>query len=156
MLDSFIPDDEDALYDYVKTYFSSKPDGYPPKDHAINLYGTESSINMPGKAEATIANAVFNICPIMGQFSEPTNVLASLKSKVIVIHGSEDMVVSPMQVESVTKLAISEQWAPSGLVSYYDDGEGHMVIIDKPTAFVDVYRKAFDEQVLHEEENAEF
>mmetsp|Transcript_15599 Transcript_15599/g.32816 ORF Transcript_15599/g.32816 Transcript_15599/m.32816 type:complete len:740 (+) Transcript_15599:68-2287(+) len=156
MLDSFYPNDQDSLYDFIKTYFSSNPDGFPPKDHAINLYGAESSINMPGKAEATIANSVFNVCPIQGQYSEASNALALLKSKVIVIHGSEDMVVSPTQVESVTKLAIAEQWAPSGMVSYYDDGEGHMVIIDKPTAFADVYRKAFEEKVLHEQEQTGF
>jgi len=31
-----------------------------------------------------------------------------------------------------------------------------MVIIDKPTAFADVYRKAFEEKVLHEQEQTGF
>eukprot|EP01083_Nonionella_stella_P159421 520004_1 len=119
---SVFPEDPDDLYEMMKT-FSSNPDGYPPKNHKITEYGSDASLNMPGQIEATIANIAFNVSPIKTKHAEPSDALASLKSKVIVIHGSKDILVSAQQVESVTKLAISEHWAPAGTLSFYDDGE---------------------------------
>lgn len=45
-------------------------------------------------------------------------------------------------------LAITDKWAPQGMLSYYDDNLGHMAIVDEPAAFAKIYRKAFEEQVV--------
>lgn len=74
--------------------------------------------------------------------------LSTLKSKVIVIHGSEDFIVPWKIVESMTNLAIIEHWAPNGLLSLYDDGTGHMSLVDRPRDLAGVYRHALEEQVL--------
>ena len=110
---------------------------------------------MPGKLEASIANTRFNVTPIKTKFSEPSDVLSTLKSKIIVIHGSKDIAVPAQQVELVTKLAIFEHWAPPGLLSFYDDGEGHTSIIDSPQTLAEVYRKALEEQVLTKTQSPE-
>ena len=61
---------------------------------------------------------------------------------------SKDTIVPWQIVEPLTKLAIAEQWAPPGTLSFYDDGLGHMAPIDSPALLADVYRKALEEQVL--------
>ena len=50
-------------------------------------------------------------------------------------------------VESLTKLAISEQWASPGKLSLYNDDLGHMSLIDSPKQLAKFYRLA-QEQVL--------
>mmetsp|Transcript_16856 Transcript_16856/g.35146 ORF Transcript_16856/g.35146 Transcript_16856/m.35146 type:complete len:105 (-) Transcript_16856:42-356(-) len=103
---------------------------------------------MPGSIEAAIANVSFNITPFKTAIAEPSYVLSTLKSKVIVIHGSKDYLIPVKVVESITTLAIADGWAPPGMLSFYDDNEGQTVMIDNPTSFARVYRKALEEQVL--------
>ena len=90
----------------------------------------------------------FNVSPIKTPYAEPSDALETLKSKVVVIHGSNDVAVPAEQVELVTKLAIAEKWAPPGMLLFYDDGGGSMLLFDHPTVFASIYRKAFEEQVL--------
>ena len=95
----------------------------------------------------------FNVTPIQSHLAEASHALSDLKSKVIVIHGTPDRAVPSKQVEFVTKLAIAERWAPPGTLSFYDDGEGHLMPFDNPKALGSIYRKAFEEQVLQAEVN---
>ena len=74
--------------------------------------------------------------------------MSTLKSKVIVIHGCKDNLCDSEQVELLTKLAIKEKWAPPGMLSFYDDGEGHLSLLDSPSALASTYRKAFEEQII--------
>eukprot|EP01083_Nonionella_stella_P037080 101125_1 len=99
---------------------------------------------MSGKAAVLIANSRFNITPIRTRYSEPSTDLGELQSKVVVIHSSNDFYVD---TKYVTQLAIADQWSLQGTLSYYDDGQSHMALIDNPTALAKVYRKAFEEQV---------
>lgn len=139
-------EDPDFIYQLFKS-MSSKPDHYIPKDHKLNEYFTEAALNMPGSTEASVANASFNVTPIKTPFASPNDLLADLKSKVIVLHGSNDWIVPWQIVEPVTKLAIAEQWA-QGMLSLYDDGLSHMGIIDSPNVLAEVYRRALEEQGL--------
>ncbi|KAL7546347.1 hypothetical protein ACHAWF_009682 [Thalassiosira exigua] len=114
----------------------------------VMQYLVESAISMPGKLEATVANIRFNITPIKTPYAEPSDALRGLESKVIVLHGSQDDLVPHEVMEHVTKLAIADQWAPPGKLSFYDDGGSHMIVIDNPRAFASTYRRALEEQVL--------
>lgn len=127
---------------------SSNPTGYVPATHKLNAYFQEAALGMVGTLEIGYSNMAFNVCPIQTPYSSPSDDLSTLESKVIVVHGSPDTVVPGELVESVTKLAIADQWAPTGMLSFYDDGEGHMVLIDYPHVFGEIYRKALEEQVL--------
>lgn len=148
----------DAMFsdpaDFVDTMFETlkaellNPEGFPPSDHKISEYWTEAAINMPGKLEAMTANIEFNVTPIKTHHAEPSTDLQGLKSKVIVIHSQRDKTVPGEAVEYVTKLAIADEWAPPGKLSYYDDGGSHMIVLENPRAFASVYRKALEEQVL--------
>ena len=89
----------------------------------------------------------FNVSPIKTPYAEPSDALSTLKSKIIVIHGDKDFGVDAEQVKFLTKLAINENWAPPGLLSYYDDGEGHFPFYDNPSTLGTIYRQAFEEQV---------
>ena len=80
-----------------------------------------------------------------------SDALALLSSKVIIIHGSKDTLVAADQVELLTKLAIAEHWAPPGMISFLDDGEGHMLFFDNPAVLASIYRGAFEEFALHSE-----
>ncbi|KAL7460001.1 hypothetical protein ACHAXS_000471, partial [Conticribra weissflogii] len=144
---STYPKERGALFQFFKIH-SSHPDGFIPEDHQLVDYFYNAAVNMPGMAEAWKANIDFNVSTIQTQYSEPSTILASLESKIVVIHGSNDMTVPAEQVEHVTKLAISDNWAPQDMISYYDDHEGHVVFVDNPVAFAKVYRTAFEEQVL--------
>ena len=137
---------KEAFLENLKPYSSNVP-GLPPISHPILSYLASANV-MKCKIECMMANVKFNATPIKSPYSEPSNALETLKSKVIVLHGSIDSAVPAAHVEHVTKLAIAEAWAPSGMLSYYDTGEGHMLFWDNPTSFASVYRKAFDEQVL--------
>jgi pimeloyl-ACP methyl ester carboxylesterase len=141
------PSDPDMIYELFRS-LSSNPDNFIPRDHELTQYLIDGAIGMPGKSEVGVANVKFNLTPIKTPFAEPSFELATLKSKIAVIHGSKDFVNPAQLVESVTKLAIADQWAPPGMLSFHDDEEGHLVLVDKPNAFADVYRKAFEEQVL--------
>lgn len=55
-----------------------------------------------------------------------------------------------MIVEPLTKLAIAEQWAPPGKLSFYNNELGHMSLLDSPSLLAKVYRQALEEQVLLE------
>ena len=90
----------------------------------------------------------FNATPIRSFNAEPSTALSTLKSKVIVIHSRHDTVVPGEQVELVTKLAIAEKWAPSGKLSFYDSGQGHMHILDNPVEFAEMYWIVFEEQLV--------
>lgn len=96
----------------------------------------------------------FNVTPMKTPYAEPSNALSSLKSKIVVIHGSQDVMVDAEQVELVTKLAIKENWAPPGKLSFYDDVEGHLPFFDNPTVIASAYRHAFEEQVLAAESDS--
>ena len=67
----------------------------------------------------------------------------------MVIHGLKDTVGPAKLIAPVTKLAIAGRWSPPGMLSYYNGGEGNIVILDNPTVFSNVYRKALEE---HEEQ----
>ena len=71
------------------------------------------------------------------------------------VHGRKDVSCHGEQVEYLTKLAIIEQWAPAGMLSFYDSEVGHMLIMDTPTAWAKVYRKAFEEQLLGDSATSE-
>ena len=71
--------------------------------------------------------------------------LQHLQSKVVVIHSANDF--WPQMTHAVN-LAITDNWAPQGMLSYYDDNLGHMAMVDEPAALAKVYRKAFQEQVV--------
>ncbi|KAL7469021.1 hypothetical protein ACHAXS_009279 [Conticribra weissflogii] len=137
----------DKIYELFKS-FSANPDGYLPRDHKLCKYLKAATVNMPGSVEAAIANVSFNVTPLKTSVAEPSDILSTLKSKVIVIHGSKDYLIHAKVVESITTLAIADGWAPPGMLSFYDDDEGHTVMIDNPTSFARVYRKALEEQVL--------
>ena len=154
---------------------SAKPNHFIPKDHKLNQYFARAALNMPGSSEAGVANASFNVTPIKTRFASPSDALSTLESKVIVIHGSKDT-ISPWQivevsiillpfigicidvsvthsliyfVQPLTRLAIAEQWAPTGKLSFYNDHEGHMSLIDSPYVLAKAYRKAaVEERVL--------
>jgi pimeloyl-ACP methyl ester carboxylesterase len=147
MLANMFPDtsDDTLLQVFVE---AGNPEGYPPRDHPVMQYLVESAISMPGKLEATVANIRFNITPIKTPYAEPSDALRGLESKVIVLHGSQDDLVPHEVMEHVTKLAIADQWAPPGKLSFYDDGGSHMIVIDNPRAFASTYRRALEEQVL--------
>jgi len=147
MSTAFPTDDPDVVYELIKSMSTNK-EGFVPRDHKLTEYIIKAAQNMPGKVEVALANAKFNVTPIKTPFSPPSDELSTLKSKVIVIHGSEDFIVPWKIVESMTNLAIIEQWAPKGLLSLYDDGTGHMSLIDKPRVLARVYRRALEEQVL--------
>lgn len=87
----------------------------------------------------------FNVTPIKTALAEPSDALKQLKSKVVVIHSDKDYLKSSVHV---AKLALVEGWAPPGTLSFYDDKEGHMVLIDKPAALAKTYRKAVHEEGL--------
>lgn len=63
----------------------------------------------------------------------------------------KDTIIPWQIVEPLTKLAIAEQWAPVGKLSFYNDELGHMSIIDSPHHLAKVYRMALEEQVLDAE-----
>jgi pimeloyl-ACP methyl ester carboxylesterase len=147
MSTAFPTDDPDVVYELIKSMSTNK-EGFVPRDHKLTEYIIKAAQNMPGKVEVALANAKFNVTPIKTPFSPPSDELSTLKSKVIVIHGSEDFIVPWKIVESMTNLAIIEQWAPKGLLSLYDDGTGHMSLIDRPRDLAGVYRHALEEQVL--------
>lgn len=96
----------------------------------------------------------FNVTPIKTPFANPSNAMSTLKSKVIVIHGCKDNLCDAEQVELVTKLAIKEKWAPPGMLSFYDNGEGHLSLLDSPAILASTYRKAFEEQVFADESDS--
>ncbi|KAL7456692.1 hypothetical protein ACHAWC_008180, partial [Mediolabrus comicus] len=149
MSTAFPTDDPDVVYELIKSMSTNK-EGFVPRDHKLTEYIIKAAQNMPGKVEVALANAKFNVTPIKTPFSPPSDELSTLKSKVIVIHGSEDFIVpwKIVEVESMTNLAIIEQWAPKGLLFLYDDGTGHMSLIDRPRDLAGVYRRALEEQVL--------
>ena len=97
-------------------------------------------------SSTSISGVRFNVTPIKTVHSEPSDALSNLKSKVVVIHGEKDYLDETVHV---TKLAIADDWASPDMLSYYDDGERHLVIVDKPTALAKTYRQAFEEQVLN-------
>ena len=127
---------------------SSNPTGFIPAGHRLNTYFQEGALGMEGTMEIGYSNMAFNVCPIQTPFSSPRDDLSTLESKVIVIHGNQDTVVPAALMESVTKLAIADLWASSGMLSFYDDNEGHMVLVDNPQIFGEIYCKALEEQVL--------
>ncbi|KAL7543772.1 hypothetical protein ACHAXR_013085 [Thalassiosira sp. AJA248-18] len=142
--------DHDALYEQFKLY-SSNPAGLPSPEHSIFAHLAK------GKALQNIAiidlfsHKNFNVSPIKTPYAEPSEALSTLKSKIVVIHGSKDIAVTAEQVELVTKLAIVEHWAPPNKLFFYDDGQGHFLFFDNPTALASVYREAFEEQIVHSE-----
>eukprot|EP00986_Skeletonema_menzelii_P007121 scaffold2761_cov137-Skeletonema_menzelii.AAC.2 len=143
----FPTDDPDMVYDLFKS-MSSNQEGFVPKNHKLAEYMIKAAQNMPGKTDVAVVNAKFNVTPIKTSLSPSSNVMSTLKSRVVVIHGSEDFIVPWQIVEPVTKLAIIEQWAPLGMLSLYDDASGHTSLIDKPRALASVYRRALEEQIL--------
>ena len=145
------PDDVsiDVFHETLLQTYSSNPNGSPPKTHKIcSFLHKAAGPGMKGKKEVMMANHAFNVTPIKSHSPQASDALTNLKSKVVIIHGATDKLISPEQVKHVTKLAITESWAPEGMLSFYEDGEGHMLLFDNPTAFASIYRKAFDEQVL--------
>ncbi|KAL7538901.1 hypothetical protein ACHAXR_010904 [Thalassiosira sp. AJA248-18] len=134
-------EDPDFVYELFKS-MSTKPDHYIPKDHKLNQYFTKAALNMPGSSDASVANVRFNVTPIKIPFAPPSEALSTIQNKVI------DTIVPWQIVEPLTKLAIAEQWAPDGKLSFYNDELGHMSLIDHPYLLAKVYRRAYDEQDL--------
>ena len=141
------PDDPDVIYDLFRSFSTNKA-GFVPRTHTIFKHWADAVINMPGKLEVTIANVFFNVTPIKTAYAPANDALSSLKSKVVVIYGSKDSVVPAQTVEKLRNSALDKNWSPPGMLSFHDDEEGHMVLIDKPNAFAEVYRKVFEEQIL--------
>jgi pimeloyl-ACP methyl ester carboxylesterase len=127
---------------------SSNPTGFIPSSHKLNTYFHEAALGFIGPMEIGYANMAFNVSPIQTPYSSPSDYLSTLESKVVVVHGSPDTVVPGQIVEHLTKLAIVDQWAPANMLSFYDDGEGHMLLFDNPHVFGEIYRKALEEQIL--------
>jgi len=143
----FPTDDPDFVYELFKS-MSTNQKGFLPRNHKLTEYMIKAAQNMPGKDAIAVVNTKFNVTPIKTIFGPPSDALSTLKSKVVVIHGSEDFISPWLIVEPVTRLAIIEQWAPLGKLSLYDDGAGHTSLIDKPRVFAKVYRRALEEQIL--------
>jgi len=143
----FPTDDPDFVYELFKS-MSTNQKGFLPRNHKLTEYMIKAAQDMPGKDDIAVVNTKFNVTPIKTIFGPPSDALSALKSKVVVIHGSEDFIVPWLIVEPVTRLAIIEQWAPLGKLSLYDDGAGHTSLIDKPRVFAKVYRRALEEQIL--------
>ena len=146
----FPTDDPDMVYEVFKS-MSSNQEGFVPRNHKFTEHMIKAAQNMPGKTDIAVVNAKFNVTPIKTYLSPSSDVMSTLKSRVVVIHGSEDFIVPWEIVEPVTRLAIIEQWAPPGMLSLYDDASGHTSLIDKPRALASVYRRALEEQILSEE-----
>ncbi|KAL3791208.1 hypothetical protein ACHAWO_013639 [Cyclotella atomus] len=127
---------------------SSNPEGFIPSSHKLNTYFHEAALGFVGSMEIGYANMAFNVSPIQTPYSNPSDHLSTLETKVVVIHGIPDTVIPGQIVESVTKLAIADQWAPADMLNFYDDGEGHMVLVDKPYVFGEIYRMALEEKIL--------
>mmetsp|Transcript_8967 Transcript_8967/g.15584 ORF Transcript_8967/g.15584 Transcript_8967/m.15584 type:complete len:405 (+) Transcript_8967:45-1259(+) len=140
-------DDPGMIYELFKS-MSTEPYHFIPKCHKLNDYFVRAAQNMPGSSDVSVANASFNVTPIRTTFALPSEALSTLKTKLVVIHGSQDFIAPWQIVEPLIKLAIAEQWAPPGKLSFYDDGLSHMGIIDSPNALARVYRQALVEQVL--------
>lgn len=143
----FPTDDPDRVYELFKA-MSSSQDGFIPRDHKLAKYVIHAAQNMPGKADVAVVNAKFNVTPIKTTLSPSSDEMRTLKSKVVVIHGSEDFIVPWQIVDPVTRLAIIEQWAPPGMLSLYDAGTGHTSLIDEPLLLARAYRRALEEQIL--------
>ncbi|KAL7447484.1 hypothetical protein ACHAXM_011396 [Skeletonema potamos] len=144
---TFPTDNPDTVYELFKSMSTNK-EGFLPRDHKLVDYMIKAAQDMPGKVDVAVVNAKFNVTPIKTPFGPPNDVLSTLKSKVVVIHGSEDFIVPWEIVDPVTRLAIIEQWAPSGMLSLYDNGSGHTSLIDNPRVLAKVYRRALEEQIL--------
>mmetsp|Transcript_11312 Transcript_11312/g.17274 ORF Transcript_11312/g.17274 Transcript_11312/m.17274 type:complete len:422 (+) Transcript_11312:582-1847(+) len=143
----FPTDDPDSVYELFKS-MSTNQEGFIPRNHKLAKYMIEAAQNMPGKAHVAVANAKFNVTPIKTTLSPSSDAMRTLKSRVVVIHGSEDFIAPWKIVEPVTRLAIIEQWAPPGMLSLYDDAAGHLALIDEPRRLARVYRRALEEQIL--------
>lgn len=76
------------IYELFKS-MSANPSRYIPKSHKLNKYFAHAALNMPGSVDVGVANASFNVTPIKTSFSPPSQALATLESKVVVIHGSK-------------------------------------------------------------------
>ena len=127
---------------------SSSQEGFVPRNHKLAKYMIQAAKNMPGKTDVAVVNAKFNVTPIKTTLSPSSDAMRTLKSKVVVIHGSEDFIVPWQIVEPVTRLAIIEQWAPPGILSLYDAVTGHTSLIDEPHLLARTYRRALEEQIL--------
>lgn len=143
----FPTDDPDSVYELFKS-MSSSQEGFIPRNHKLTEYAIRAAQNMPGKADIAVANAKFNVTPIKTTLSPSSDAMRTLKSKVVVIHGSKDFIVPWQIVDPVTRLAIIEQWAPPGMLSLYDAGTGHTSLIDEPRLLAGTYRRALEEQIL--------
>jgi pimeloyl-ACP methyl ester carboxylesterase len=121
-------DDPVVFNEFFKS-MSSNDEGFIPASHKLNSHFHEAALGFVGSMEIGYANMAFNVSPIQTPYSSPSDYLSTLKPKVIVVHGSPDTVVPGQIVESVTKLAIADQWAPADTLSFYDDGEGHMFLL---------------------------
>ena len=121
----------------------------PPDDYGFRIYHQAALLHR-SRTEAMYANITFNVTPVQTPTAAPNpQALSQLQCPLIVLHGDIDYFVSVKQVRAITKLTIAEQWAPKGLLSYYEIPScGHMFMYDNPTAFQTVYLRALEEQVI--------
>lgn len=122
----------------------------PPTDHdSLRTYHT-AAIDHVSRSQALYANNTFNVTPIQTPTKPPTNILSNLQCPMIVMHGTNDVLIKAQHVRSVTELAIVERWAPNKLLSYYEIPScGHLFMYDNPEEFQETYLRALDEQVVN-------
>ena len=120
----------------------------PPKESPSWSRSYEAALAHKSRLEALVANEWFNVTPVQTPRSPPSMALEKLQVPLIVIHGARDIVIQYKQVRAITELAISCNWAPEGLVSYYEHSGGHCPLLECPMEFMSLYRRALEDQVL--------
>jgi pimeloyl-ACP methyl ester carboxylesterase len=99
-------------------------------------------------------NAKFNLTPMETVNAAGTKLLQKLEAPMIALHGSKDPIVRAHIMKAIVDLAVSERWAPPGLLAYYEiPGAGHFAFLDKPDDFIHTYRQALSEHVLTKSRN---
>ena len=124
------------------------PGKSPPRDGLIWKRRYEGAVAHKSRFEAIVSNLWFNVTPVQTPRSPPSLALEGLKVPLIVIHGINDITVSQKQARAITELAEACNWAPPGMISYYEHSGGHYPIFECPDELFPLYRKALEEQAL--------